>query len=93
MPPRPMPPRPTRTPRPSRAASKKLVYEVVLSEDQGNFKFGKAELPDEAKPKIDEMVSQLKADPKDVFIEIEGHTDNVGRRSTTRSSAWSARKP
>src|SRR3954470_19460021 len=30
-------------------ASKRLVYEVVLSEDQGNFKFGKTVLPDEAK--------------------------------------------
>src|SRR5438270_12769142 len=29
-------------------ANKRLVYEVVLSEDQGNFKFGKTELPDEA---------------------------------------------
>ena len=26
-------------------ASKRLIYEVVLSEDQGNFKFGKADLP------------------------------------------------
>src|SRR5207302_498716 len=40
-------------------ASKRLVYEVVLSEDQGNFKFGKTALPDEAKQKIDAMVSQL----------------------------------
>ena len=51
---------------------------MVLSEDQGNFKFGKADLPDEVKPKIDEMVAHLKEDPKNVFIEIEGHTDNVG---------------
>ena len=27
------------------------------------------------------MVSQLKADPKNVFIEIEGHTDNVGDKT------------
>jgi peptidoglycan-associated lipoprotein len=60
------------------SASKKLIYEVVLNEDEGNFKFGKKELPDEAKQKIDEMVSHLKADPKNIFIEIEGHTDNVG---------------
>jgi len=60
-------------------ASKRLVFEVVLSEDQGNFKFGKAELPDEAKARIDEMVTQLKADPKGIYIEIEGHTDAVGR--------------
>ena len=59
-------------------ASKRLVYEVVLSEDQGNFKFGRTALPDEAKQKIDEMVAQLKQDPKNIFLEIEGHTDNVG---------------
>ena len=61
-------------------ASRRLVYEVVLSENEGNFKFNKAELPDAAKQKIDEMVSQLKQDPKNVFIEIEGHTDSVGSK-------------
>jgi peptidoglycan-associated lipoprotein len=60
------------------AASRRLVYEVTLSEDQGNFKFGKTELPDEAKARLDQLVTQLKADPKGIFIEIEGHTDNVG---------------
>ena len=63
-------------------ASKRLVYEVVLSENQGNFKFGKAMLPDEAKAKIDELVTQLKADPKGAYFEIEGHTDNVGDKMT-----------
>ena len=60
------------------ASNRRLVYEVTLSEDQGNFRFGKTELPDEAKARIDEVINQLKADPKGVFIEIEGHTDNVG---------------
>ena len=59
-------------------ASRKLVFEVVLNEDQGNFKFGQTTLPDEAKMKIDSMVQQLKQDAKNIFIEIEGHTDNVG---------------
>ena len=63
-------------------ASKRLVYEVVLSEDQGNFKFGKTILPDEAKQKIDEMVAQIKQDPKNIYLEIEGHTDNVGAAKT-----------
>src|SRR5260370_40655822 len=49
-------------------ASKRLVYEVVLSEDQGNFKFGSTKLPDDAKMKIDEMVQQLKTDPKNIYI-------------------------
>jgi outer membrane protein OmpA-like peptidoglycan-associated protein len=61
-------------------ASKRLVFEVVLSEDQGNFKFGKTALPDEAKQRIDEMVAQLKQDPKNIYLEIEGHTDNVGEK-------------
>jgi outer membrane protein OmpA-like peptidoglycan-associated protein len=60
------------------AASRRLIYEVTLSEDQGNFAFNKTDLPDAAKMRLDQMVTDLKADPKGVFIEIEGHTDNVG---------------
>jgi len=63
-------------------ASKKLVYEVVLSEDEGNFKFAKTILPDEAKAKLDDMIKQIKADPKGAYFEIEGHTDNVGDAKT-----------
>ena len=59
-------------------ASRRLVYEVVLSEDKGNFKFGKALMPDEAKAEIDTLVQQLKAEPKGAYIEIEGHTDSAG---------------
>src|SRR5439155_13634066 len=59
-------------------ASKRLVFEVVLSEDQGNFKFAKTDLPDEAKAKLDELIVKIKADPKGAYFEIEGHTDNIG---------------
>jgi outer membrane protein OmpA-like peptidoglycan-associated protein len=59
-------------------ASRRIVYEVVLSESQGNFKFGATTLPDAAKARIDEVVAQLLADPKGAYFEIEGHTDNVG---------------
>jgi peptidoglycan-associated lipoprotein len=62
------------------AASRRLVYTVTLSEDQGNFKFGKTDLPDQAKSRLDEVISQLKANPNNIFIEIEGHTDNVGSK-------------
>ena len=60
------------------AAGRKLVYEVTLSEDQGNFSFGKADLPDAARTRVDQMIDQLKTNPQNVFIEIEGHTDNIG---------------
>ena len=59
-------------------ANRRLIYEVVLSEDQGKFKFGQTELPDEAKAAIDQMVNNLKEQKSAVWIEIEGHTDNVG---------------
>jgi len=59
-------------------ASKRLVYEVVLSEDKGNFKFGQASLPAESATEIDQLVEKLKAEPNGAYIEIEGHTDNAG---------------
>ncbi len=60
------------------ASVRKLVYAVTLSEDQGNFAFGRADLPDEAKARLDQVISQLQAEPQNVYFEIEGHTDNVG---------------
>ncbi len=54
------------------ASSRKLVYEVTLSEDQGQFKSGKFELPDTAKARLDEVIGQLKSDTKNVFISTEG---------------------
>jgi outer membrane protein OmpA-like peptidoglycan-associated protein len=64
------------------ASARKLIYEVTLSEDAGNFKFGKVDLPDEAKAALDMMVTNLKTSPNAVWIEIEGHTDNVGDKKT-----------
>ena len=61
-------------------ATKKLVFEVVLNEDQGNFKSGKVDLPDEAKARLDQMIAQIKADPKGAYFEIEGHTDDTGTK-------------
>jgi outer membrane protein OmpA-like peptidoglycan-associated protein len=60
------------------AAVRKLLFEVTLNEQQGNFVSGQTALPDSAKARLDEVVGQLKSDPRNVFIEIEGHTDNTG---------------
>ena len=67
------------------AESRKLIFETVLSEDRGQFKLGKAELPDDAKAAIDQMVTQLKADSKNIWVEIEGHTDNTGDKKYNES--------
>jgi outer membrane protein OmpA-like peptidoglycan-associated protein len=63
-------------------SQRRLVYTVVLSEDEGQFKSGKALLPDDAKVKLDELVTKLKADPNGAFFEIEGHTDALGTKAT-----------
>jgi outer membrane protein OmpA-like peptidoglycan-associated protein len=60
------------------AETRKLIFTTVLSDAQGQFALGKADLPDGATSAIDTMVNQLKADKKGVWVEIEGHTDNVG---------------
>ena len=62
------------------AASKRIVSEVVLSESTPGFKFGFSTLNDEAKSKIDQMITGILADPKGSYFEIEGHTDDVGTK-------------
>jgi outer membrane protein OmpA-like peptidoglycan-associated protein len=57
---------------------KRIIYEVTLTEDQANFKVGQAELPAEAKARLDELVTQLKASPNGAYIEVEGYTDSTG---------------
>ena len=62
-------------------ATRRIVYEVTISEDQGNFKLNQTALPAQAKTRIDEMVNQLKATPNGAFIEVEGYTDNLGDKT------------
>ena len=60
------------------AASKRLVFQVVISDAAGNFKLGKAALPEDVRAKLDELATKLKSDPEGNYIEIEGHTDSTG---------------
>lgn len=54
----------------------KLLYEVTLTDEDVKFATGKADLPDKAREILDNLLAQLKADNKNVYIEIQGHTDN-----------------
>lgn len=63
-------------------ASRRLIYDVALSADERHFAFGRAELPAEAKVRIDALIHELTDDPQNVFIEIEGHTDSIGPHAT-----------
>ena len=61
-----------------KAAKGKLIYSVTLSDDKVRFPFNKAEISDEARAIIDQTVAPLVQANKGVYLEIEGHTDNVG---------------
>jgi outer membrane protein OmpA-like peptidoglycan-associated protein len=61
-------------------ASKRLVYEVTLSEEKGNFKFGQSAMPETVTPELDQLITTLKANPNGSYIEIEGHTDDRGAK-------------
>jgi outer membrane protein OmpA-like peptidoglycan-associated protein len=59
-------------------AEGKFLYETVLSDDAVKFGFDRAELSDQAKSALDGFSDKLRGDNKNVYIEIQGHTDNVG---------------
>lgn len=64
--------------------NKKLLFQVALNHEADHFEFGSARLPDSAKHTLDELVSQLQQDPKNLFIEIEGYTDDIGSRAANQ---------
>ncbi len=59
-------------------AKGKFLYEVTLTDNDVHFGFNKYELSDEAKAALDEFANKVKAENKNVYIEIQGHTDNIG---------------
>lgn len=60
------------------ARAGRLIFEVTLSENQGDFAAGQDALPDAARARIDQLVGELQAAGQNQFIEIEGHTDSTG---------------
>jgi len=58
-----------------------FVFEAILTDENVKFGFNKAELTTEGKAAIDTFAAKVKADNKNVYIEIQGHTDNIGSES------------
>jgi outer membrane protein OmpA-like peptidoglycan-associated protein len=59
-------------------AEGKFLYNVTLQDDGYKFKLNKYALSDEEKAKLMDFVSKLKSDNRNVYIEIQGHTDSTG---------------
>jgi peptidoglycan-associated lipoprotein len=62
-------------------AEGKFIYEKTLS-NQLAFAFESSQLTDAAKQELNAFAAKLKTDNKNVFIEIQGHTDNSGSAAT-----------
>ncbi len=62
-------------------AEGKFLYSMVLSDDSVKFPTNGAELSQEAQTRLMDFVSKLKADNKNVYIEIQGHTDTTGSKA------------
>jgi outer membrane protein OmpA-like peptidoglycan-associated protein len=59
-------------------AEGKFLSETVLADDKVKFAVDQAELSPDAKTALDGFADKLRADNQNVYIEIQGHTDNVG---------------
>ncbi|MGQ9835464.1 MAG: OmpA family protein [Thermoanaerobaculaceae bacterium] len=59
-------------------AKGKFLFEVTLSDDVVHFGFNKSDLSAEAKAALDAFAQKVKAENKNVFIEVQGHTDSIG---------------
>lgn len=56
----------------------KLLYQVTLDNDAVKFNIDHFELDERGQLILDELVEKLIKDNKNVFIEIQGHTDSSG---------------
>ena len=61
-------------------AEGKFQYALVLSDDSVKFPVNAATLSPEAEQRLSEFTEKLKADNKNVYLEIQGHTDNSGSK-------------
>ncbi len=61
-----------------RMARGKLLYQVILNNNSVRFDVNEAELTDDGKQQVLGLIQRLKTENKNVYVEIEGHTDNTG---------------
>ncbi|GAA0649402.1 OmpA family protein [Brevundimonas lenta] len=59
-------------------AEGKFLYEVVLSDDSVKFPNDVHALSPEAEARLAELAQRLRTENRNVYLEIQGHTDSVG---------------
>jgi len=61
-------------------AEGKFLYSEVLTDDSMKFGVSKAALSPEAQARLDAFVDKLKTDNRNVYVEVQGHTDATGSK-------------
>lgn len=61
-------------------AEGKFLYSEVLTDDSMKFGVAKAALSPEAQARLDTFVEKLKTDNRNVYVEVQGHTDATGAK-------------
>jgi peptidoglycan-associated lipoprotein len=59
-------------------AEGKFLYSLVLSDDSVKFPVDGSQLSPEAQSRLNDFVQKLKTDNRNVYVEIQGHTDTTG---------------
>lgn len=59
-------------------AEGKFVYSVALTDDSIRFNTGEAVLSEGARAMLTDLATRLKADNRNVYLEIQGFTDSTG---------------
>src|SRR5579872_1928393 len=62
----------------NKLAEGKFLYAMVLSDDSVKFPVDGSKLSPEAQTRLMDFISKLKSDNKNVYLEIQGHTDATG---------------
>ena len=59
-------------------AEGKFLYAMVLSDDSVKFPIDSSKLSSEAQTRLGDFIQKLKSENKNVYLEIQGHTDATG---------------
>jgi len=63
-------------------AEGKFLYAMVLSDDSVKFPVDGSQLSPEAETRLQDLAQKLKSENKNVYLEIQGHTDTTGSKPT-----------
>lgn len=62
----------------NKLANHSFLFEVTLTDEAVHFGFNKTDLSAEAKAALDAFAKRVRDENKNVYVEVQGHTDGIG---------------